>query len=99
MPDPELAPLVIPEYIIEKMKKSLPELPDAKRERLEAQYGLKQREVDILVKLDEALENDEGDGMEESRAGGVSYFEQVAKGRDARIAANWSGRLCLFRRL
>lgn len=87
MPDPELAPLVIPQHIIEKMRNTLPELPDAKRERLEVQYGLKQREVDILVKLDEALEDDQFESA--TRAGGVSYFEQVAKGRNARSAANW----------
>jgi aspartyl-tRNA(Asn)/glutamyl-tRNA(Gln) amidotransferase subunit B len=89
MPDPELAPLVIPEHIIEKMRNSLPELPDAKRERLEKQYGLREREVDILVKLDEASEIEEDGSAGDTRTGGVSYFEQVARGRDARIAANW----------
>ena len=56
MPDPELAPLVIPTSIIEELRLALPEMPDAKRERLERQYGLPAREVDILVRIGEGEE-------------------------------------------
>lgn len=86
MPDPELAPLVIPESVLDRLRDSLPELPDQIRDRLEANYGLKSREADILVKLDEtsAVET-----CTSASKGSVSFFEQVAQGRDARTVANW----------
>ncbi|HEX5420852.1 MAG TPA: Asp-tRNA(Asn)/Glu-tRNA(Gln) amidotransferase subunit GatB [Gammaproteobacteria bacterium] len=39
-PDPDLLPLVVEEALIERVRAELPELPDAKRERFERDYGL-----------------------------------------------------------
>jgi aspartyl-tRNA(Asn)/glutamyl-tRNA(Gln) amidotransferase subunit B len=51
----------------------LPELPDEKRVRFIAEHGLSVYDADVLV-------------AEKSLA---DYFEAVAKGRDAKAAANW----------
>jgi aspartyl-tRNA(Asn)/glutamyl-tRNA(Gln) amidotransferase subunit B len=51
----------------------LPELPDAKRERFIKQYGLSAYDADVLIAEQESAD----------------YFEAVAKGRDAKQAANW----------
>ena len=55
-------------------------MPDAKRDRLEKQYGLPAREVDILARI--------GEG-EESGLSGVEYFEEVAKEILPADAAKW----------
>jgi len=55
------------------IRAKLPELPDQKRARFVKDYGLKDYDAGVLV----------GD------ADKSAYFEAVAKGRDARLAANW----------
>lgn len=65
-----------------QLREELPELPDQARERLQATYNLNPREVDILVKL--------GENGEEYTDAGFRYFEEVARGRDAKVVANWS---------
>jgi aspartyl-tRNA(Asn)/glutamyl-tRNA(Gln) amidotransferase subunit B len=48
-PEPDLPPLLLsPEYV-ETVHAQLPELPDAKRERLLAEYGLKPQDAEVLV--------------------------------------------------
>ena len=47
-PDPDLLPVEITEKQISEIKKSLPELPDAKKERFIAEYGLKNDDAEIL---------------------------------------------------
>ena len=60
--------------LVERAKQAVPELPDALRERLVAQYGLPLADADTLVG-DAALR---------------TYFEEmVAVGAPARKAANW----------
>jgi aspartyl-tRNA(Asn)/glutamyl-tRNA(Gln) amidotransferase subunit B len=71
-PDPDLLPLVIDPAWVEAIRASLPELPDAKRARLETQYGLSHYDAGVLA-------------AETARA---DYFEQAAKGRDAKLTAN-----------
>lgn len=71
-PCPDLLPLVLTDEQIERIRATLPELPDAKRKRLEA-AGLSPYDAAVLC-------------AEQSRA---FYFEEVAKGRDAKTAANW----------
>lgn len=66
---------------LESVRASLPELPDAAFDRLQAQYDLTARDAGILVSL--------GEGMADDAYGGVKYFEDVARGRDARVAVNW----------
>jgi len=72
-PDPDLLPLEIEQAWIDSIKASLPELPDAKRKRLMADYGLSQYDAIVLI-------------SEQAKA---DYFEVAAKGRDAKLVANW----------
>ena len=73
-PDPDLLPLVIEEAWIEDIRRSLPELPDDKRRRFMSGYGLSAYDAGVLV-------------AEQARA---DFFEQAAKGRDAKLTANWT---------
>ncbi len=72
-PDPDLLPLVLDDGMIEKIRKSLPELPDEKKHRFMKDYGLSAYDAGVLI-------------AEQDRA---AYFETVAKGQDAKLAANW----------
>jgi aspartyl-tRNA(Asn)/glutamyl-tRNA(Gln) amidotransferase subunit B len=72
-PDPDLLPLVIEPAFVEKIRATLPELPDAKKKRLMDTLGLSDADADTLV-------------SDKARA---DYYEEVAKNRDAKIAANW----------
>src|SRR5580698_4176506 len=73
-PDPDLLPLVIDPAWIEEIKAGLPELPDAKRARLQADYGLSRYDAGVLV-------------IDAARA---DYFERAAAGRDAKLVANFT---------
>jgi aspartyl-tRNA(Asn)/glutamyl-tRNA(Gln) amidotransferase subunit B len=48
-PDPDLLPLVIDDEWIQRIQSSLPELPDQKRSRFIAQYGLPAYDADLLT--------------------------------------------------
>jgi aspartyl-tRNA(Asn)/glutamyl-tRNA(Gln) amidotransferase subunit B len=72
-PDPDLLPLVLDEPWIAAILASLPELPDAKKKRFVEDYGLSPYDARVLSGDSEA----------------AAYFETVAKGRDAKQAANW----------
>jgi aspartyl-tRNA(Asn)/glutamyl-tRNA(Gln) amidotransferase subunit B len=73
-PDPDLLPLEIEAAWIEDIRRSLPELPDDKRRRFMSQYGLSPYDAGVLI-------------SEQARA---DFFEQAAKGRDAKLVANWT---------
>ena len=47
-PDPDLLPVVLSEEYIESVRASLPELPDKRRARMAADYGLKDDEAAAL---------------------------------------------------
>jgi len=72
-PDPDLLPLVLDPAWIKRIEASLPELPDEKRRRLMNQYGLSAYDAGVLI-------------IEGARA---DFFETAAKGRDAKLTANW----------
>ncbi len=72
-PDPDLLPLVLDEDWIAALKASLPELPDAKRARFMRDYGLTPYDAAVLV----------------AERATADFYETVARGRDAKIAANW----------
>jgi aspartyl-tRNA(Asn)/glutamyl-tRNA(Gln) amidotransferase subunit B len=72
-PDPDLLPLEFDQAYVDDLAARLPELPDAKKARLIAEYGLTPYDASILV-----LEKESAD-----------FFEAVARGRDGKIAANW----------
>ncbi len=73
-PDPDLLPLEIEEAWIEDISRHLVELPDDKKARFISQYGLSAYDAGVLI-------------SEQSRA---DYFEAAAKGRDAKLVANWT---------
>ena len=72
-PDPDLLPLVLEQAWVESLRAALPELPDAKKARFIADYGLSAPEASLLV----------------AEHANADFFEAVAQGRDARLAANW----------
>jgi len=48
-PEPDLVPLMIPDELIEEIRKGLPELPDAKRERFARDYGIPVYDAEVLT--------------------------------------------------
>jgi aspartyl-tRNA(Asn)/glutamyl-tRNA(Gln) amidotransferase subunit B len=72
-PDPDLLPLILDPNWVEDIKRTLPELPDDKKERFIRDYGLPTYDAGVLVAERETAE----------------FYESVAKGRDPKIAANW----------
>jgi aspartyl-tRNA(Asn)/glutamyl-tRNA(Gln) amidotransferase subunit B len=72
-PDPDLLPLVLTKDYVEKIRASLPELPDARKNRYIKEYGLSPYDAGVLIAERETAE----------------FYEAVAKGRDAKQAANW----------
>ena len=73
-PEPDLVPFTVSEEYIEEIRKTLPELPAARKERYMESYGLTSYDADYLT-------NDK------ARA---DYFEaMVAAGADPKEAANW----------
>lgn len=74
MPEPDLPPIVTSEETIEKYRSELPELPDARRARLEQEYGLSDYDAGIITS---------------SRAMAEYFDAVVATGADPKLAANW----------
>jgi aspartyl-tRNA(Asn)/glutamyl-tRNA(Gln) amidotransferase subunit B len=72
-PDPDLLPLKLEQKLIDDLKKSLPELPDNKKERFIQEYGLNSYEANVLVSEKEISD----------------YYEEVAKLSDKKLAATW----------
>jgi len=72
-PDPDLLPLKLTDEMIERIRATLPELPDQKKHRFTNEYGLTVYDAGVLI----------------SDFGRAAYFETVAKGRDPKLAANW----------
>ena len=73
-PDPDLLPLIVEPAWVAEIKAGLPELPEAKRQRFEAQYGLPAYDAGVLT-MSRPL---------------ADYFEAVAKACDApKAASNW----------
>ena len=72
-PDPDLLPLEFDDAFIEELAKGLPELPDEKKARFIAEYGVTPYDAMVLT-----LEKESAD-----------FYEQVARGRDGKQAANW----------
>jgi aspartyl-tRNA(Asn)/glutamyl-tRNA(Gln) amidotransferase subunit B len=72
-PDPDLLPLELDRDWIERIRASMPELPDAKKARFMEQYRLSAYDAGVLV-------------MEKATA---DFYERVANSRDPKLAANW----------
>ena len=73
LPDPDLLPLELEDGFVERIAGTLPELPDEKKARFVKDYGLSAYDAGVLV----------------AEAATADYFEQAARGRDAKQAANW----------
>ena len=73
-PCPDLLPVHIEQSLIDSLQKQMPELPDAKRQRFETEYGLSTYDASLLT-------------AERSIA---DFFEACSKvAGDAKLAANW----------
>lgn len=72
-PDPDLLPLEFDDAFIAELAKDLPELPDEKQERLVREHGVTPYDASVLVTDRESAD----------------FYEEVAKGRDGKLAANW----------
>src|SRR5215204_841813 len=72
-PDPDLLPLEFTQSYVDELRSELPELPDQKKARFIAEFGLSPYDASVLVALP-------------ARA---DYFEEAARGRNAKLAANW----------
>jgi aspartyl-tRNA(Asn)/glutamyl-tRNA(Gln) amidotransferase subunit B len=74
-PDPDLPPMEIDEAFVEEVRKTLPELPDAKRARFIKEYGLSEYDAAVLTSSREMAD----------------YFESCVKaaGGEAKQVANW----------
>jgi aspartyl-tRNA(Asn)/glutamyl-tRNA(Gln) amidotransferase subunit B len=74
-PDPDLLPLALAEDEIERIRGSMPELPEARRARFAVQYALPIQDAALLTG---------------SRAT-ADYFETLVKasGAEAKLCANW----------
>lgn len=48
-PDPDLVPIIVGQDWIERVRKDLPELPDAKRERFTSDYGLPAYDAQVMT--------------------------------------------------
>ena len=72
-PDPDLLPLEFEQAWVDEIAATLPELPDAKKARFVADYGVTEYDASVLTA---EVEN-------------ADFFEAVANGRDGKAAANW----------
>lgn len=74
-PDPDLLPVKISKVMFKKIKHSMPELPEAKKQRFIDDYNLSEYDADILISQKEL----------------AKYFEVVVSmvKTDAKLCANW----------
>lgn len=73
-PEPDLVPFTVSEEYIENIRKSLPELPDARKERYMKEFGLSSEDA-VFMTNDKAT---------------ADYFEAaMAAGADPKAAVNW----------
>jgi len=73
-PDPDLVPLIVDDHWIQKIKKDMPELPDAKKSRFIQDYKLSEYDAEVLT----------------SSIDLADFFETAARPlKDKKPAANW----------
>ncbi len=74
-PDPDLLPLELDQAFIDAVEATLPELPDAKRDRFRQAYGLSRYDADALTASREMAD----------------FFERTveASGGEGKLSANW----------
>ena len=75
-PDPDLPPLEVSEAMVDRTKRELPELPQAKRERYQGKFGFSAYDATLLTESREKAQ----------------YFEEALEflgGADPKAVANW----------
>ncbi len=72
-PCPDLLPLEIERSWVDGIRETLPELPDARKARFVAEYGMTDYDAGVLT----------------ADVDSADYFEEAARGRDGKSAANW----------
>ena len=73
-PEPDLPPLLVSEEFVEAVRRTLPELPDARRARFVRDLGLPPYDAEVLT----------------SRRDLADYFEEVVRAHaNAKAASNW----------
>jgi aspartyl-tRNA(Asn)/glutamyl-tRNA(Gln) amidotransferase subunit B len=72
-PDPDLLPLEIDQAWVDGIAAMMPELPDARKARFVAAYGMTEYDAGVLT----------------ADVTDAAFFEDVARGRDGKQAANW----------
>jgi aspartyl-tRNA(Asn)/glutamyl-tRNA(Gln) amidotransferase subunit B len=73
-PEPDLVPIVVSRESVDEIRKTIPELPDAKRERFVKEYGLPDYDADMLT---------------QTRATAAFYEETAKLSEQPKTAANW----------
>jgi len=74
LPEPDLVPIVVDPARVAEIRDNLPELPDARRQRLMNDYGLSEYDAGIIT----------------SSKAVADYFDQsVQNNGDAKVVANW----------
>ncbi len=72
-PDPDLLPLELTQAYVDDIKKSLPELPDQKKQRYMSDYGLSAYDAGVIV----------------AEQNYTQYYEALAAKHNPKLAANW----------
>ncbi len=72
-PDPDLLPLTFTDEFVESIRKTLPELPDIRRNRFVDNFDLSPYDAGILVSEKETAD----------------YFEIASKGSNSKLVCNW----------
>jgi aspartyl-tRNA(Asn)/glutamyl-tRNA(Gln) amidotransferase subunit B len=72
-PDPDLLPLEFDDAYIEKIRATLPELPDQKKQRYMEKFGLSSYDAGVIV----------------AEADYADYYEQLLKYAEPKIAVSW----------
>ncbi|QEH33375.1 Aspartyl/glutamyl-tRNA(Asn/Gln) amidotransferase subunit B [Aquisphaera giovannonii] len=74
-PEPDLVPVVVDDAWLERVRASIGELPAARRERFETQYGLPPYDANVLVEQGQDV---------------ADYYDQVAGATgEYKLASNW----------
>ena len=72
-PDPDLLPLILEDDWIKKIRSSIPELPDQKKERFIREYSLSEYDSSVIV----------------SDKSTSDYYEKVVKDRNPKLVTTW----------
>lgn len=72
-PDPDLPPLVLTQEMVDEIKKSLPELPDAKKQRYITQLGVPEYDAGVITNDSDLTE----------------FFEKLIQNHEAKLAITW----------